>query len=152
MRGPEQMKLDKKACAIFQKAGLLDLTTWRTQPSVSPDGVVGDDGSLNSDSPDRFGLVDPWGRAAIRRNTKITENTVIEGGAKLSEHLIQFRLDTDFDGYVDAGEGSPKGAKIRASVLVWSRGPDGKDAAAQAGRYPDDDRLSWNYGQSRGDK
>ena len=102
---------------------------------------------------DRFGMLDPWGRFALRKNPKINSaSAVIDSGRQLSDHRIQYRLDMDYDGYVDSSEGSPKGAKIRASVLVWSRGPDGKDGADQSIRYPGDDRLSWNYGQSRGEK
>ena len=135
-------EMDENVCAIFQTKHLLDLTTWSTN------GVA-----INKNSLDRFGELDPWGRAALRRNPGITSaSAVVEGGRKISDHRIQYRLDRNYDGYVDAGEGSPKGAKIRASVLVWSRGPDGRDAADQPGRYPGDDRLSWNYGQSRSEK
>jgi prepilin-type N-terminal cleavage/methylation domain-containing protein len=131
-------QMDPDVCAIFQAKKLLDLTTWATN------GVT-----ISKSSLDRFGMLDPWGRAALRKNPKIDSATAAIEGGRLSDHLIQYRLDLNFDGYVDASEGSPKGAKIRASVLVWSRGPDGKDAATQSKRYPDDDRLSWNYGAAR---
>jgi prepilin-type N-terminal cleavage/methylation domain-containing protein len=135
-------EMDPDVCKVFQNRHLLDLTTWSSSNSV-----------INANSIDRFGMLDPWGRAALRKNPKISSaSAAIESGGKLSDHRIQYRLDKDFDGYVDSGEGAPKGVKIRASVLVWSRGPDGKDAATQAARYPGDDRLSWNYGQSRKEK
>lgn len=135
-------EMDENVCKVFQDKHLLDLTTYLTN-SVA----------INPNSLDRFGMLDPWGRAGLRKNPKIASaGATIESGGKLSDHRIQYRLDKDFDGYVDLSEGSPKGAKVRASVLVWSRGPDGKDAEKVAGRYPGDDRLSWNYGQSRKDK
>jgi prepilin-type N-terminal cleavage/methylation domain-containing protein len=119
-------EMNGDVCAVLVKKQLLDLMT------SSTNGL------------DRFGLLDPWGRAALRKNPNIaTVNTTIDGGSKLSDHLIQYRLDKNYDGYVDASEGSPKGVKVRASVLVWSRGPDGKDAAESSGNYPGDDRLSW---------
>ncbi len=131
-------EMDENVCRIFQDKHLLDLTTWSTNSST-----------VNMNSLDRFGMLDPWGRAALRKNPKTGSANTAIAGVKLSDRRIQYRLDTDFDGYVDSGEGAPKGAKVRASVLVWSRGPDGKDAAGQTKRYPGDDRLSWNYGQSR---
>lgn len=148
----DPQELDAARCAIFQKLKLLDLTTWTNVPSISQKGVVGTDGTLNKNSPDRFGMLDPWGRAAMRKNpTMASANTSIEGGTKLSQHLIQYRLDKNYDGYVDSSEGAPKG-RVRASVLVWSRGPDGKDASTQAKRYPGDDRLSWSSGSAVKDK
>lgn len=134
-------EIDEDVCKVFQNKHLLDLTTWSTN-SVK----------INAESLDRFGMLDPWGRAALRRNPKASSANTSIGGVKLSDHRIQYRLDQDFDGYVDSGEGAPKGTKIRGSVLVWSRGPDGKDASTQSKRFPGDDRLSWNYGQARGEK
>jgi prepilin-type N-terminal cleavage/methylation domain-containing protein len=53
----------------------------------------------------------------------------------------------NLDGYVDGSEGSPKGLKIRSNVLVWSRGPDGKDDSESSIRYPYDDLISWDHGK-----
>jgi prepilin-type N-terminal cleavage/methylation domain-containing protein len=140
----EEMDADVcKAFQFYRYGNFLDLTTWSTNGTSS---------AVNLNSPDRFGLLDIWGRAALRKYPRTTSADAVLDGVKLSDHRIQFRLDTDMDGYVDSGEGSPKGAKVRASVLVWSRGPDGKDASTQAKRYPGDDRLSWSYGQARSEK
>lgn len=134
-------EFDADACAALQRAKLIDITTWSALPS---DGAVG---RKNENSPDQHGLLDPWGRAIMRKNPRSSEDAV-------KNHRIQYRLDENFDGYVDASEGSPKGVRVRASVLVWSRGPDGYDDAAgknpkAATRYPYDDRLSWSYGQAK---
>ncbi len=131
----EATEMTADVCKAFEKKHLLDLNM------SSTNGL------------DRFGMLDPWGRSSLRKNPKISSaDAVLEDGRKLSDHRIQYRLDLNYDGYVDGSEGSPKGAKIRASVLVWSRGPDGRDAESQPTRFPGDDRLSWNYGQSRGEK
>ena len=133
-------EFDAEVCGILQSEKMFDVTTWKTVPTDTTAGT------LSENSPDRYGLLDPWGRAILRKNPNATE-------AQVKDHRLQYRLDRNLDGYVDAGEGAPKGVKVRASVLVWSRGPDGKDDADGSnpkaqGHYPYDDRLSWNYGQA----
>jgi len=145
-------EMDEKVCRVFQRKHLFDVTTYELDSGGNPTLTV------NKQSLDRFGLLDPWGRAALRRNPGISSSGVtVEGGAKLADHRLQYRLDTDYDGFVDSSEGAPEGVKIRASVIVWSRGPDGKDDfdsnnPKARGRYPYDDRLSWNHGQARAAK
>jgi len=130
-------EMDKEACGVLQEKRLFDLTTYKKDSSGNMTAEI------NTESLDRFGLLDPWGRALLRANPDL-------GESEAAKHRLQIRLDTDFDGYVDAGEGAPEGLKIRGSVLVWSRGPDGKDDfEVKASRYPQDDRLSWNHGQAR---
>ena len=108
------------------------------------DAVVSGQTSL-----DRFGLLDDWGRDQLRRNPNVTAaNQVGSDGVNIEEHLIQFRVDADYDGYVDDKDNSPLGLKIRGHVIVWSRGPDGKDDFENKNkRYPFDDIISWNHGQ-----
>ncbi|MDD4019292.1 MAG: type II secretion system protein [Kiritimatiellae bacterium] len=134
---PVKQEMDAEACRVLQEMNLLDLSTYKK----SGGNITAE---INPDSLDRYGLLDPWGRAKLRANTKLGEGDV-------AEHRLQIRLDTDFDGYVDAGEGAPEGMKVRAAAIVWSRGPDGKDGSENK-RYPGDDRLSWPYGQSRSEK
>jgi len=142
-------EMDETACWVLQSAKLLDVTA-KTEKQNS-DGTVTI--KMNESSLDRYGLLDPWGRAALKKNPSISSSGVtIEGGRKLSDHRLQYRLDLNYDGYVDSSEDSPKGQKIRASVIVWSRGPDGLDDFKKSGRYPQDDRLSWNYGQAASEK
>ena len=137
-------EFDMDVCWVLQEQKIFDVTV-KTKDS-SGAWVWDKDNGKNGGSLDRFGLLDPWGRAILRSNPQSTE-------ADVKNHRLQFRLDKNFDGYVDAGEGAPKGVKVRASIIVWSRGPDGMDDATGSnprgkGHYPYDDRLSWNYGQS----
>ena len=130
-------EFDDEACWFLQDNKLLEVTTWKDHAA----------GLKNPDSPDRYGLLDPWGKAIMRRTPTSPENAV-------SMHRIQYRLDKNYDGYVDASEGAPQSVKVRAAVLVWSRGPDGLDDFNSSnpkarGRYPYDDRLSWNHGAAR---
>ena len=142
----KRTEMDDVACWVLQSKKLLDVTSKKEES----DGTV----VMNADSLDRFGLLDPWGRAALKKNPTITgADTKIEGGRMLSDHRLQYRLDLNYDGYVDSDEGSPMGQKIRASAIVWSRGPDGLDDFTDKDkRYPRDDRLSWNYGGAQSDK
>lgn len=130
-------EFNAEACSVLQEAKLLDVTTWKSYASRTK----------NLDSPDRHGLLDPWGKAIMRKNANASESDV-------SDHRLQYRLDKDFDGYVDGTEGAPQGVRVRAAVLVWSRGPDGMDDLNSRnpkarGRYPYDDRLSWSHGTAK---
>ena len=142
-------EMDEKACWVLQEKRMLDLTGWTVKNNT--DGTTTK--TLNSGSLDRFGLLDPWGRAALKRTPSISSaSATIDGGTKLSEHRLQYRLDTNYDGVIDSEDDNPPpfNQKVRASVIVWSRGPDGKDDfESSAKRYPQDDRLSWNYGAAR---
>jgi prepilin-type N-terminal cleavage/methylation domain-containing protein len=125
-----RQEMDDEAAKVLKEGGYLDVAT---------NGV------------DRFGILDPWGQAALKRNPKtLSESTEIDG-VKLSNHRIQYRLDLDYNGYVSSDEGTPQGVRVRASAIAWSRGPDGKDDATSGKRYPDDDRLSWNHGAAKAD-
>lgn len=134
-------EMDEDVCWQFQKCGLLDLTTYKYSSGEVKDCISA---NINQQSLDRFGLLDPWGRNALKRTGTQTAATKVASGGTLKDHRIQFRLDRDYDGYVDSNEGAPKGMKIRAAAIVWSRGPDGKDATSTSERYPGDDRLSWS--------
>ena len=137
-------EFDQNVCWALQQASIkvIDITTKKKNAAGS---WVWNDGSL-----DRWGLLDPWGRAIMRKMASPQESDVMT-------HRLQYRLDKNFDGYVDASEDSPKGQRIRASVIVWSRGPDGYDDESgrnpkAKARYPYDDRLSWNYGQTQAEQ
>ncbi|MDD4103387.1 MAG: type II secretion system protein [Kiritimatiellae bacterium] len=143
--GPLENKteMEPDVCKQFQKKQVLDVTTYKDSGA----------GALNNDSIDKFGLLDPWGRAVLKRNLYgATADSPVEGGGTVRDHRIQFRLDVNYDGYVDSADwpGIPGGARVRANVLVWSRGPDGQDDFLKGGRYPGgDDRLSWDHIKSR---
>ena len=135
-------EMEPEVCREFQRKGLLDVTTYKDVTARV----------INQDSLDKFGMLDPWGRAALKRslNTASAE-TPVDSGGTIAQHRLQFRLDVNYDGYVDNTDwpGIPGGAKVRANVLVWSRGPDGQDDFLKPGRYPGgDDRLSWDHRKS----
>jgi len=117
-------EFDEEVCAILKAAGVLDSTI----------KAAGD--SKAAASIDRYGLLDVWGQRKLRGNPNLSRSIA-------QQHRLQFRLDSNLDGKVDSSENSPNGLEVRASVLVWSRGPDGKDDTSSSGRYPKDDVLSF---------
>ena len=135
-------EMDEDVCRFFQDQKLLDLTTYKLDASGKLSGTK------NDRSLDRFGMLDPWGRGALKKNDTQSAKDPVDSRSSFQDHRIQFRLDKDYDGFVDGNEGSPKNVKVRASVLVWTRGPDGIDDFEKGGRrYPYDDRLSWPHAQ-----
>ena len=131
--------LNAKVCKVLYDAGLLDVTTDQ-QYSV-----------------DKFGQLDPWGQALLRRNKEWMAMKVDPRSdatpEELKKHLLQFRIDLNFDGKIDNRDSSfgkiPKNMTIRASAIVWSRGPSGKDDDESKGRYPNENRLSWSFGTGK---
>jgi len=135
---PEKIRMSNgefnaDVCKVLSDVGLLDVTLGQKY------------------STDKFGLLDPWGAALLRRNKSwLDSDTVPED---LRKHLLQFRIDTNFDGMIDSKDiawgvmplrgGNP----IRASAIVWSRGPSGKDENPDGRRYPNENRLSWAFGK-----
>ena len=146
---PSKMEMDKKACWMLQDKKLLDVTV-KVWSDSKQDWVWDTDagGSL-----DRFGLLDPWGRDALRKNPAIaSEDAMIGSGGKLSDHRIQYRLDVNYDGYVDETESQPLGVKVRASAIAWSRGTDGKTDDPKKKPFPKDDRYSFSIFGATADK
>ncbi len=135
-----KQEMDHEVCRIFQQGRYLDITPYE----ITSGGGVTD--KRNMRGVDRFGLLDPWGQLALKKNKTQAEDTKLPNGSSFKDHRLQYRLDKNYDGYVDSSEGAPKGVKVRASVLVWSRGPDGQDDFNLPGRYPRDDSLSWPAG------
>lgn len=133
-------EMDEEVCWVFQQRKWLDLTTYKSE------------GVINKQSLDRFGMLDPWGRNALKKNNTQNSTDKVPTGGTFKDHRIQFRLDKNYDGWVDSSDGAPPNVKVRASVIVWSRGPDGRDDYETSGRYPRDDRLSWAHGQSKSGK
>ena len=138
------LEMDELVCEKLVQQQLIDMKV--------------DIGKSNSTSLDRFGLLDEWGRDALRRNPLISASTQTGfDGIRIEDRRIQFRLDQNLDGYVDATEGAPNGLRVRSSVVVWSRGPDGQDDFESSNpkaknRYPYDDLISWNQSQVNADQ
>ncbi len=133
--------VNNQVCKVLQQARLLDLTT----VNIKSDGTT----PINQNSPERFGLLSPWGQRMLRRNPKMTASL---GGlptdSQLLRHMLQFRVDIDYDGKIDSSDsmlGSipGQGSVIRASAIVWSCGPNGKEDGSTGAKNERENRQSW---------
>jgi prepilin-type N-terminal cleavage/methylation domain-containing protein len=133
--------VNNEVCKVLQEADLLDVTT------------VKSDGTINQNSPERFGLFSPWGQRIIRKKPMMTASLgALPADAELQRHMLQFRVDVNLDGKIDssdAGLGTipGNGAPIRATAIVWSCGPQGKADGETGAKNPQDNRQTWTAGQ-----
>ncbi len=136
---------NRDVCWYLQQNNYMDLTT---KEKNRQNGVW----DWSETSLDRFGLLDPWGRNALKINTGAKSDTEELGNGNVSvfrDHVLQYRLDLNGDGFIDSSDcrgcSMPvEGMRIRASVMVWSRGEDGIDDGEHNKRYPVNDSLSWS--------
>ncbi|HOF62445.1 MAG TPA: type II secretion system protein [Candidatus Latescibacteria bacterium] len=136
----DKREMDAEVCWYFQEAKLLDVSTYMYAGNRVKEMTIA---NINQQSLDRFGMLDPWGRRALKKKPNASEEAEVPSGGTVKDHRIQFRLDKNYDGWVDHSEGLPaKSGKVRASVVVWSRGPDGLDDLDRHGKLIDDS-LSW---------
>ncbi|HRR34606.1 MAG TPA: type II secretion system protein [Kiritimatiellia bacterium] len=137
-------EMDIEMCWYMQDRKLLDVTTFLYNDGSSVTNMAG--GGINQQSLDRFGLLDPWGRRVLKRDKDSQAKSLdAKPPAGAVNNLIQFALDRNYDGWIDQSEGLPgKGAKVRASAVAWSRGPNGEDDLERHGK-PMDDILSWPF-------
>jgi prepilin-type N-terminal cleavage/methylation domain-containing protein len=137
--------IDTEICWYLQKSKLLDVTPYKTL------GMEPLAANIDEKSPDRCGLLDPWGRRAIKRvKEKDAGPKTVPSGGTIEDHRLQVRFDENYDGWVDGSEGLPSAAgRVRASVAVWSRGPDGQDDDWSRKGGPKDDSLSWPFHKFR---
>ena len=129
--------VDNEVCKVLQQAKLLDVTT------------VKSDGNINQNSPERFGLLSPWGQRLLRRNPKMTASAgALPADSLLRRHMLQFRVDINYDGKIDSSDATlgsipGRGGVIRASAIVWACGPNGKDDGSTGAQHERENRQSW---------
>lgn len=121
---------------VFGKHGLMGINC-----------VKGSDGTVTRlRGVDKFGVLDPWGAAVLKRNKNATLESAVPSGKTVKEHLIYFAVDLDGDGIVQAAEGAP--ADVRATAIAWGAGADGEwkiEDYPKMGRT--DDVYSWQRSQ-----
>ena len=133
--------VNNEVCKVLQLARLLDVTTVKA------------DGTINQNSPERFGLLSPWGQRMVKLNPKLTASLgSLPADAALRKHMLQFRVDITLDGKIDSSDGQlgaipGQGSVIRASAMVWSCGPNGKEDGNTGAKNPRDNRQSWGGGR-----
>jgi prepilin-type N-terminal cleavage/methylation domain-containing protein len=132
--------VNNEVCKVLQQSRLLDVSTVTTN---SIGTVVS-----NPNSPERFGLFSPWGQRMIRGIPKTTASLGALPSADLLKHILQFRVDINLDGKIDSSDSQlgaipGVGSVIRASAIVWSCGPNGKDDGDTGAKKSSENRQSW---------
>ena len=137
-------EFNEDVCRVLQEHHLMDITTYKRDG----DNIKYDDNGkpeLNTDSLDRFGLLDPWGRRILKRNPGLTSIN-----DELRRHRLHFRIDENYDGIVDTSLGAiPLDSRVRGSAIVWSWGANGEDSSllGNSKRFLRECRISWSFGE-----
>lgn len=91
---------------------------------------------------DRFGILDPWGVATLKkRGSSVEESDILP-------HRFWFAVDDDGDGYIKGVSVGGESLTVRATAIVWGAGKDGKMEAYSDGLHADD-VYSWTVGQTK---
>jgi prepilin-type N-terminal cleavage/methylation domain-containing protein len=95
----------------------------------------------------RFGVVDPWAEAVLKRNNNATIASKVPSGGTVQDHIIYFAVDKDGDGITEATVGGQQ-VSVRAEAIAWCAGADGK-IAPYAQRSRSDDIYSWDKAKEK---
>jgi len=130
-------KLDATAALALAKAGSMSLST--------------DSGVTKLIGIDQFGILTPWGAAAVKRAGTGASLGLKVGAKTVEDHILYYALDLDGDGKIDGSElGSNLSglSQIRATAAVWCCGKDGnRETDYKLGRKKGN-VYSWTYGQT----
>jgi prepilin-type N-terminal cleavage/methylation domain-containing protein len=129
----EGMGMTKEVARIFAKHNLMGVTYKKNGGVYEPVGA------------DRFGIVDPWAVAVLKRNKNATDTAAVPSGGTVKSHIIYYALDLNMDGFTEASVNGTQ-VKVRAPAIAWCAGADGVLADyRKLGRT--DDVYSWRKDQ-----
>ena len=133
-------QLDNEVCAAFVRHGngLLGLS-YKTD--IGADGVSRR--IVHPESPDRFGLLDAYAQAVVRKRANVSADTPVPTGGTIKDHILYYSVDADGDGIVEVPLRSGN-VRVRASACVWAAGADGDLSKS---RSKGDDVYSWRVDQ-----
>lgn len=131
--GQNDWKLGEAAALVLARKGVLSLSYKNVN------------GVYTLTGPDRFGIVDPWAYAVLKRDESFGKSAPVPSGKTVDDHFLRFAIDVDGRGFTEATVCGKK-ISVRAPAIVWSTGPDGRfDDFDKAGRS--DDIFSFRIGQ-----
>ena len=110
---------------------------------------------------DRFGVLDPWGVAILKRKGRSA--TLKDVASNTSDHMLWFAVDTDGNGIIEGALVGGQSVNVRATAIVWCAGRDGvispypyagggsdsKGANKGKSSGRSDDVYSWTVGQTK---
>lgn len=73
---------------------------------------------------DKYGVLDAWGMAVMRRNSSATTSTRVPTGGEINDHVVRYSVDVAGKGYTTVNIGG-RSFDVRASAVAWSCGKDG---------------------------
>ncbi|MBO5643501.1 MAG: type II secretion system protein [Kiritimatiellae bacterium] len=125
--------LDGKAAYALVKNGVMSLEVDKTKEQTK--GL------------DRFGILSPYAARVVKRlGSKATESSKVGSDTTVADHRLRFEIDLDGDGLIEDVNVGGETLTVRANVMVWCCGRDGKILPFAEG-VKTDDVHSWQYGQ-----
>lgn len=73
---------------------------------------------------DKYGVLDAWGMAVMRKNPNATTSTGVPTGKTINDHIVRYSVDVNGKGYTTVNIGG-RSFEVRASAVAWSCGKDG---------------------------
>ena len=95
---------------------------------------------------DRFGVLDPWGTAILKRKGRSA--TLSDVASDKSDHMLWFAVDANGNGVIEGAMVGGESVNVRATAIVWCAGRDGRIESYTQG-LKKDDVYSWTVGQTK---
>ena len=125
--------LDGKAAYALVKNGVMSLEV--------------DNARETTKGLDKFGILSPFAASVVKRlGAKASESTKVTSDSTVADHRLRFEIDLDGDGLIEDVNVGGETLTVRANVMVWCCGRDGKILPFAEG-VRKDDVHSWQYGQ-----
>ena len=113
-KGKTDGELDEKTALALAKGGYFSLSTDNPSNPQYATKLVGHD---------RFGIVDPWAAAILKRKGAEAKEADVRDGD--IDRRLHFALDLDGDGIIVGASVGGQAIDVRATAIVWCGGKDG---------------------------
>ena len=133
--------LDGETALILAKKGYLKLSTDNPNNPKYAKKLIG---------MDKFGIITPWAATRLKSlGASAKQTSIVNGDKTILDHTFHFAVDLDGDGVIENANVGGENVSVRATVMVWCAGKDGKLEKYSDG-LKKDDVYSWLKGQTVG--